>query len=271
MILPGKPVAAKIYQKLQKDIQVFVSGKRKPEIASIIVGQDPASIVYTKIKEKQAQKLGINFKVYHLSGIAPESNLEELISDLNQNKYITGIIVQLPLPKNFNQEKILKTIAPAKDIDGFQGKMPAPTAAAILEILKFYHISLKNNNIVIVGHGRLVGKPLATMLKKQGLKPIICDSTTFDLKEKTLKAEIIVSAAGSPGLIKPEMVSKTAVVIDAGTVEAKGKLIGDVEQAVYEKVSAYTPSPGGVGPVTVACLMRNVVLAAKKQQRFKRI
>lgn len=278
MILLGKPVAEKIYQKIEKDIKLFLSfrnrkinskinRKIRPEIASIIVGEDAASLVYIKIKEKQAQKLGINFKVYHLSEMAAQSKLEELILDLNQNKYVFGIIVQLPLPKNFDQEKILKTIASAKDIDGFQGKMPAPTAAAILEILKFYKISLKNKNIVIVGHGRLVGKPLAAMLKKQGLKPIICDSNTQNLTEKILKAEVIVSAAGSPGLIKPAMVSKAAVVIDAGTAEAKGKMAGDVEPTVYQKVSAYAPSPGGVGPVTVACLMRNVVLAVKKQEK----
>ena len=265
MILSGKPAAAKIYQKLQKDIKVFIGGKRKPEIASIILGQDPASLVYTQIKEKQAQKLGINFHVYHLPGAASQSQLEELILDLNKNKYITGIIVQLPLPKNFDQEKILKTIAPAKDIDGFYGKIPAPTAAAILEILKFYHISLQNKNIVIVGHGRLVGKPLTKLLIMQGLKPIICDSATYNLKEKTLQAKIIISAAGSPGLIKPEMVSKKAVIIDAGTAEANGKLIGDVDPRVYDKISAYTPSPGGVGPVTVACLMRNVIHSAKKK------
>lgn len=254
MILFGKPVAEKIYQSL--------GVKNHPTMAVVLVCEDPASIAYVHAKEKQAEKLGIDFKLFHLPGIASEKKILEIIEDLNKNKYVNGIIVQLPLPEGIDTDKILAAVTPEKDIDGFSGKFPPPTAQAILEILKFYEIDLKNKKIVIVGYGRLVGKPLAEMFKKKDIQPIICTSNS-DIASETIDADIIVSATGVPGLIKPDMVSKEAVVIDAGTAESKGKINGDVDVGVYEKVSAYTPTPGGVGPVTVACLMRNLIEAAK--------
>lgn len=260
MILSGKPVAEKIYLSLQKDLK---KTSRK-YLAVILVGEDPASLSYVKIKEKIAERLGIGFRLYHLSGIASEKEVLELVADLNQNKFVSGIMVQLPLLQSFSEEKILKKIVQEKDIEGFFGKFSPPTAQAILEILKFYQIGLKNKKIVIVGYGQLVGKPLEKLLKKQGLKPIVCDSKTKDLKGKILTADILISAVGIPSLIKKNMVSEKAVVIDAGTAESKGKIAGDIAAEVYEKVFAYSPVPGGVGPVTVACLMRNFIEAAKK-------
>lgn len=260
MILHGKPVAEKIYQAIQSDLKKI----SKKYLAVILVGEDPASLSYIKIKEKIAERLGLNFRLYHLPGIVSEKAVLKLLADLNQNKFIAGIVVQLPLPKGWSDQKILDRVLPEKDIDGFRGGYPSPTAQAILETLKFYKIDLKNKKIVIIGHGQLVGEPLERLLKKQGFKPIVCDSKTKNLKEKTLSADILVSAVGIPGFIKPDMVSEKAVVIDAGTAESKGKIAGDVTKEVYEKVISYSPVPGGVGPVTVACLMRNFVLAAKK-------
>lgn len=263
MILKGAPVAEKIYASLAKDIALLKQKNLIPTLAVVIAGVDPASLTYVRAKEKRAKILGINFKLIHLSGIAHESKISTLIGDLNKNKNVCGIVIQLPMPEGMDTDKILREIHPDKDIDGFSGKFSPPTAQTILEILKFYEIDLKNKKIVIVGFGRLVGKPLAKLLQKQGIKPIICTSNS-DIATETLDADIIVSATGVPGLIKPEMVSEKAIVIDAGTAESRGKIHGDVDPAVYEKVAAYTPTPGGVGPVTVACLMRNLVEAARQ-------
>jgi len=267
MILYGKPIAQEIYQELKKKIDDL---EIKPSLAVVLVGEDPASLQYVHAKEKIAEEIGIGFKLYHLPGIVLEDNLINLICDLNKNKYISGIVVQLPLPKEFDTEKMLKAITPTKDIDGFSGKYSVPTAQAILEILKFYNIDIKNKNILIVGHGRLVGEPLEKILLKQRIQPNVCDSSCKDLAEQTLRADIIVSCAGIPGLIKANMVSKRAIVIDAGTAESSGKIVGDVDKEVYDakqlhynKVSSYSPTPGGVGPVTVAMLMKNLVEATK--------
>ena len=263
MILLGKPVVAKIYQNLENDIRELREKKVVPSLGVVLVGEDPASLSYVKMKEKIANRLGIDFQLFHLPGIVPEKTVENLIQDLNLNKYISGIIIQLPLPDNFKTEKILKKVLSAKDIDGFYGNFHPPTAQAILEILKFYGISLKDKKIVIVGHGRLVGKPLKKILVSQSLKPIICDFKTTNLKTLTKSADIIITATGVPALIKPDMVNKNAVIIDAGAAEAGGKIAGDVDPIVYTKIKAYSPVPGGVGPVTVAMLMKNVVEAAK--------
>ncbi|MCL5407512.1 MAG: bifunctional 5,10-methylenetetrahydrofolate dehydrogenase/5,10-methenyltetrahydrofolate cyclohydrolase [Patescibacteria group bacterium] len=257
MILFGKPVAENIYLQIKKDL------KTAPTLGVILVGEDSSSVSYIKIKEKKAASLGLGFQLFHLSGITPEKKVTELIRELNVNKYISGIVVQLPLPPEFQTEKILKQIKGEKDVDGFYGSFMAPTAQAILEILKFYKINIKGKKIVIIGHGRLVGQPLEKILQGQGLKPVVCDSKTVDLKAKTLEADIIVTAAGVPSLIKPEMVKADTIIIDAGNSEAAGKIVGDVDSEVYLKIKAYSPVPGGVGPVTVACLMKNIVETTK--------
>lgn len=262
MILLGKPVAEKIYLELSREIKELQQKNLSPTLAAILVGEDPASLSYVKAKEKRAEKLGINFKLYHLAGMVQETRILELIEELNRNLFIHAIVIQLPLTEGFDTDKILKVINPQKDIDGFSGQYPAPTAQAIMEIFNFYEIDLKSKKIVIVGFGRLVGKPLSDLLKKQGLQPIICTSSS-EIASETLDANIIISATGTPGLIKPEMVSEKAVVIDAGTAESQGKIHGDVDGAVFAKVTAYTPTPGGVGPVTVACLFRNLIESAK--------
>ncbi len=263
MILKGKPIAEKIYARLVKDIALLKQKNLIPTLAVILAGEDPASLTYVRAKEKRARILGINFKLFHLTGIAPESKISELIGDLNKNKNVCGIVLQLPLPEGLDTDKILRAISPEKDIDGFSGKYPAPTPSAILEIFKYYDIGLQDKKIVIVGFGRLVGKPLEKLMRKLNIQLIICTSSS-DIASETLDADIIISATGIPSLIKPEMVSEKAVVIDAGTAESLGEIRGDVDPKVYEKVLAYSPVPGGVGPVTVACLMKNLIEAAKK-------
>ncbi len=255
MILEGSAVTEKIYQNIREK-------KVSATLAVILVGEDPASLSFVKAKEKIAEGLGFNFKLYHLPAIARYEQVKELIEALNKNKYIHGIVVQLPLPKEFNMEEVLKKIDPRKDIDGFSGVFPAPVALAILEILNFYEVELKNKKIVIVGHGKLVGEPLEKVLIKKGYQPIVLGSR--DNLDSMRDADILISATGVAGLIKAEMVSEKTVVIDAGTSEIGGHLTGDVDRKVYSKVAAYTPVPGGVGPVTVAMLMKNLVEAAQK-------
>jgi len=259
MILRGLPVAQKIYDRLKEKIEELKQKNIKPHLAVILVGDDPASLKYVELKEKKAAELGVEFKFYHLPANVLTKNIEELINDLNKNKFIQGIIIQLPLPKEFATDNLLEKIDPKKDIDGLTSDYTAPTAAAILEILKFYQIELKDKKIVIVGRGKLVGKPLQKMLMAQTYEPLVCDSETQNLKEETLKADILILATGVPGLIKPGMVKNGAIVIDAGTSESNGKMVGDVDPEVYQKDISYTPNPGGVGPVTVACLMKNLI------------
>jgi methylenetetrahydrofolate dehydrogenase (NADP+)/methenyltetrahydrofolate cyclohydrolase len=257
-----------VAEQIQKDLKVKVKNLKSrginPSLAVLLVGDDPASVTYVRAKEKVAENLGINFRVFHFATNAREDQVLELIDELNNDPKLHGIIIQLPLPKDFDTEKIIKAIISKKDVDGLLGEFSAPPAEAILALLEYYHIGLEGN-IVIVGHGRLVGKPLEKILKKRGLNPRILDSTSKNLKEETLKADILISATGVPGLIKPDMVTEKAIVIDAGTAESKGEVKGDVNKEVYKKAKAYSPVPGGVGPLTVMMLMKNLIETAVKK------
>jgi len=263
MELSGKVVAQKIQEDLIAKVENLKSRGITPSLAVLLVGNDPASLVYVKAKETMAEKLGVDFRLYHFSGKCRAAQVLELIDELNNDPKVHGIIVQLPLPVGFDTEKIIKAIDPSKDVDGLSGEMSAPTAEAILALLEHYRINLEGD-IVIVGRGRLVGQPLEKILKKRGLAPKVLDSTSANLEEETLKADILVSATGVPGLIKADMISKKTIVIDAGTAESKGEVKGDVVKEVYQKVKAYSPVPGGVGPLTVVMLMNNLVEAAKE-------
>lgn len=254
MVLDGRAVATNIYEQLKKDLN-----NRKLKSSVILVGDDPASITYTNIKKKRAEELGIELEIIKLPANTDQQSLEKIILDHNKDESVQGLLVQLPLPKEFDTQKIITMIDPSKDIDGFNGKYSAPTAAAILAILDFYKIELQNKVIVLVGHGQLVGRPLEKLLIDRGLNPVVCDSSTVDLPAETIKADILVSATGNPGLITKDMVKDGAVVIDAGTAESNGKMVGDVSPEVYELNINYTPNPGGVGPVTVASLLKNLL------------
>jgi len=229
----------------------------------ILVGNDPASIMYDKMKGKKAEELGVGFKLHHLAEITSQEDIINLINVLNNDNKVHGIIVQLPLPEKFDTDLILQTIDPKKDIDSLNGGFPPPTAGAILEVLEFYGIDLNNKKIVLVGHGKMVGQPLERLLNSKGLSPVVCDSKTRDLTAITKDADILISGVGEPGLIQAEMVSSKTIIIDAGTAESSGKTVGDVSPAAYEKSASYSPVPGGVGPVTVAELMKNLIRAAK--------
>lgn len=250
-----------------------------PGLAVIIVGDDPASRVYVNNKKKACEQIGVYSEEYALSKETTEEELLKLIEKLNNDKKISGILVQLPVPKHINEETIINAIKPEKDVDAFHpvnvGKIMVGnfdfvpcTPAGVMELIKESGISVEGKECVIVGRSNIVGKPQAMLLLHQNGTVTICHSRTKNLKEKTLQADILVAAVGIPEFIKGDMIKPGAVVIDVGINRiADKKLVGDVEFESAEKVaSAITPVPGGVGPMTIAMLMKNTVKAALIQQ-----
>jgi len=272
-ILDGRKIAGKIKKRLAVQVKRL---KNKPAMAVVYAGSDPASLSYIMAKEKAAKEIGVDFLFYKFPARVSEKKVFSLISGLNQNEKVSGIIVQLPLPAHLPKKDILNAIALEKDVDVLSDKARelfssgksvfiSPPAGAVLEFLKTAKRPLEKSTVVVVGRGMLVGEPVAMLLKQRVKRLIICDRKTKDLSIETKKADILISAVGKPNLIKKEMVKKEAVVIDAGTAKYKGKIVGDVDfEAVAPKVSYITPVPGGVGPVTVAMLLANAVKAAKK-------
>jgi len=269
-ILRGDIVAQKIISDLEPEIQDLKAKNIKPVLAIILIGDDPASKIYVNQKQSRVEALGFSFNLYEFLPIATEVQIIELIEKLDQAEHVDGILVQLPLPHSFKKEKILGKINLKKDIDALNknSKYKSPTAQAILEILKFYKIPIKQKKMVIVGKGILVGKPLAKLAKGAGANVTICDNKTKNLKMIIKKAEILVAGVGKENLIKDNMVSRDCVVVDAGTQVVNGSQVGDVDFGnVARKVKAITPPKGGVGPVTVACLIRNLIISAKNRER----
>ena len=262
MILYGKPVVLAIETELKQEIARLVDLKIQPFLAVILVGDDPASVLYTRKKEEKAQSLGIGFKLYSYPASVSQADLLLLIDNLNHDVSVHGIIIQLPLPQGFDTAELLSQISKEKDVDGLNGGLVPPAAGAVLELLNFYKIDLTNKKVVLVGRGKLVGGPLEDILTQRNIDLTVCDSKTVDLKEETLKAKVIISAVGKPNLITKEMVGSEAIVIDAGTAESNGSTIGDLSPSVYNYVQSYSPVPGGIGPITVAKLLKNVVEAA---------
>ena len=272
-ILDGRKIAEKIKRRLKAQVKKM---KQRPGLAVVYIGNDPVSLSYIRAKEKAAKEIGIDFLFYKLTDKSSEKKVVGLIHRLNQDKNISGIIVQLPLSAHLPKKEILNAIALEKDIDVLSDKAREllkngqpifipPPAGAVLEFLKTAKMPLKKSTVVVVGRGMLVGEPVAMLLKQRAKRLIVCDRKTKSLTTETRKADILISAVGQPNLIKKEMVKKGAVVIDAGTAKYKGKIVGDVDFAdVSLKISYITPVPGGVGPVTVAMLLANVVKATGK-------
>lgn len=276
-IIDGRKLALKRQEKLIQEVKKL---KKTPKIVSILVGDDAPSVLYTNIKQKKAEELGINFQPLYFS-LPPLRCPHELfkevvnkIQELNNDSSVHGIMVQLPLPEEFlqgrSEKKLLNLIIPEKDVDGLnyahrahqtRSYMPA-AVKAVISILKDENIFVEGRKVVVVGSSDLVGKPVAEEMEKLGAKVIICDKQTADLCHETLKVDILISATGVPGLIKGDMVKKGVVVIDVGAEKVDGKVVGDVDfESVYPKASKITPVPGGVGPMTVISLMENVVEA----------
>ena len=273
-ILDGKKLRDKIFEDLKEKIDKM---KKKPTLAVILVGENPASQIYVRNKKKTAEKLGINSLSIEYPADISEKELVAKIEELNNDKNVTAILVQLPLPKHINKNKVIDAILPQKDVDGltpynlgklFSGEKPYVypcTPKGILLLLDEYNIELDGKNIVVIGRSNLVGKPVAQMLLNRNATVTMCHSHTKNLSEITKTADIVVSAVGK-NVIGEKMLKSNCVVIDVGIFrDENGKISGDVDFENVSKVTAYiSPVPGGVGPMTIASLMLNTVELAKK-------
>lgn len=277
-ILSGKIVSQRIKDELKEEVKELNKKGIFPGLAVIIVGDDPASRVYVNSKKKACEEIGIYSEEYALPEKTTQDELLTLIEKLNDDKKICGILVQLPLPKHIDEETVINKISPKKDVDAFHpvnvGKimignydfLPC-TPAGVMELIKESGIDVSGKECVVVGRSNIVGKPQAMLLLHKNGTVTICHSRTKDLKEKTKNADILVAAVGIPNFITGDMIKEGAVVIDVGINRiAEKKLVGDVEFDSAEKIaSAITPVPGGVGPMTIAMLMKNTVKAAQIQ------
>ena len=266
-IIDGKEISKKIKEELKQEIKTYMI---KPCLAVIQIGNDPASDIYIKAKEKACNETGIYFKYIKFEETAKEIEVINKIVELNNDEYVNGILLQLPLPEKFNTEKLINYIARNKDVDGLTdinaGKLvnnknciTPCTPKGIMELLSAYDIEISGKNVVIVGRSNLVGKPLMSLFLNKNATVTVCHSKTNNLEEFTKNADILVVAVGKKHLITSEMVKDGAVVIDVGINRDKDNLYGDVDfDEVSKKASYITPVPGGVGPMTVAMLLKNV-------------
>lgn len=277
-LLDGRIIAQKIKEKISRQICELKKKNITPCLAVVLVGEDPASVLYVSIKEKEAKKVGIKTENIKLAKNISQKKLINYIKSLNRRNSIQAILVQLPLPKHIKTNNVIAAISPKKDVDGLtpenvgkllleENTIVPPTAAAIIEILSYYKINISGKHIVLVGFGKLVGKPLAAMISLSNKQATltVCNKQTKNLSYYTRQADILISAAGVAVLIKKDMVKKNAIVIDAGTSHIDGKIVGDVDfESVKNKAKFITPSKGGVGPVTVAKLLENVIKLSLK-------
>ena len=276
-LIDGKSLAKKIRSELANEVK---KEKLNPNLAVILCGDDEASKVYVKIKSKACEEVGIEFEEYHLKTETTQKELLDLIDKLNNDDKVDGILLQFPLPKGLNYDDAAEKISPDKDVDGFnpynvgrltigRPKFIPCTPYGIMKMFEEYKIDLLGKKVVIVGRSNIVGKPMAQCLLAESATVTICHSRTKDLTKELKDADIIIAAVGKKHLIKEEMVKEGAVVIDVGTNrDENGKLCGDVDfENVSKKASFITPNPGGVGPMTVAMLMNNVVMAHKNKNK----
>lgn len=278
-LLEGKPIAEKIKGEIRQQVQ---SLKSKPVLASIQVGENASAASYVKSQQKAASDLGIEYQLHKLAQDTSENSLIEFIQKLNADKSVNGIIIQMPLPSQIDYKKISQFILPEKDVEGMhpanigkivfgKAKILPCTPAAVMELIKETGVDLYGKEVVMVGHSEIVGKPLALLLLEKFATVTVCHIGTSQagkLEEHVRKAEILIVAVGKAGLIKGEWIKEGAIVIDVGINRVGDKIVGDVEFEAAEKRASYiTPVPGGVGPLTVTMLMRNLVEAAKLQQQ----
>jgi methylenetetrahydrofolate dehydrogenase (NADP+) / methenyltetrahydrofolate cyclohydrolase len=274
-IIDGKGIADNIKLKIKDEISLL---NLKVGLAVILIGNNPASEVYVNIKKKTCKELGIDSYEFNLDENILEEELIKLIKELNNDEKINGILIQLPLPIHINKNNILLNIDPIKDVDGFSpvniGKLligedclEPCTPKGIIRLLIESKIDLEGKDIVVIGKSMIVGTPVANMLLNKNATVTVCHSKTKNLKEKCLNADIIVSAVGKHKLITKDMVKENVIIIDVGVNKIDNKLYGDVDfENVKNKCSFITPVPGGVGPMTIACLMENTLKAYKIQR-----
>ena len=277
MIIDGKKIAAKLRENLKKNIINLKSTlKSIPGLTVILIGEDPASKIYVNNKEKFSKEVGMNSEVIRYPENIEEKVVLDKIKELNKNKKVSGILVQLPLPKHINKKRVIDTILPNKDVDGFhpinvgnlssgyESNIPCTPLGCYL-LIKEVEKNLSGKHAVIIGRSNLNGKPMAQLLLKENCTVTITHSKTKDLKAVCNKADIIVAAVGKPKLVKGDWVKKNAVIIDVGINKTETGIVGDVDFDEVSKIArAITPVPGGVGPMTIACLLNNTVECFKR-------
>lgn len=279
-ILDGKAVSAAVKQEVRAEVEVLRENGLQVGLAVIIVGDNPASRTYVNNKKKACAEAGIHSEEYALPASTTMEELLALIDELNHKDSIHGILCQLPLPEGLDEKAVIAAIAPEKDVDAFSAQnvghimigdynfLPC-TPAGIMEMLKYYNIPIAGKECVVIGRSNIVGKPMAMLLLQQNGTVTICHSKTQNLAEVTRRADILVAAVGIPHFVKADMVKDGAVVVDVGMDrDENGKLCGDVDFAAVEPKASYiTPVPGGVGPMTIATLLKNTVTAAKQMKK----
>lgn len=278
-IINGKEIASEIRKKLKEEIR---EKKLKPGLAIIMVGNNPASEIYVRNKRKACAEIGIKEELYQYDENISEKEIINCIIKLNNEDNINGIIVQSPLPKHLDEDKIMNYIIPEKDVDGFgisslgylasnEEKFISATPYGIIKLLEYKNIAIEGKNIVIIGRSKIVGRPLALALLNRNATVTITHSKTKNLKEITKTADILIVAIGKAKFISGKDIKENAVVIDVGINRIDGKVVGDVDyESCKEKVSYITPVPGGVGPMTIAMLLTNVVESFKKSKGEKK-
>lgn len=272
----GKELSLKIQEEIKQSIKHCMI---RPSLAVIQIGDDPASNTYIKNKEKACENVGIYFRHFKFDDTTQELTIINKIKELNNDEYVNGIMIQLPIPEKYNEKRLLNTIINTKDVDGLTDintgrlingrKSITPcTPLGIMTLLDNYNVPLTGKNVVIVGKGRLVGRPLINLMLNEGATVTVCHSKTRDLKKFTKSADILVVAVGKKDLITADMVKDNAVVVDVGINVEDGKLYGDVDyKNIVKKTSMITPVPGGVGPMTVAMLLQNIVTCYNNKKK----
>ena len=286
-VLSGKDTAIAAYESFKDRISLLFNKGIIPGLCVILVGEDPASKIYVRTKTKKLKSLGLKSEAIRLENSVQESELISVINDLNNDNSFHGILVQMPLPEHINSQNIINAIKPEKDVDGFHpenvgwlsiGKprfIPC-TPKGIMRIFNHYNIDLSGKEVVVIGRSNIVGRPMSTLVSSSNKGAngtcTICHSRTSDLFEYTKRADVVISAIGIPNYLKADMIKEGSIIIDVGInrIDAENekgyKLVGDVDyDSVIDKVSKITPVPGGVGPMTIACLLRNTTISCKNR------
>jgi methylenetetrahydrofolate dehydrogenase (NADP+)/methenyltetrahydrofolate cyclohydrolase len=274
-LMDGKALAARIRAEVEREVAAF---SRPIGLATVLVGDDPASEIYIRLKHKATLEVGIEARDLRLPASTSEQEVLDLVAELNADDAVDGILVQLPLPEGIDEGRVINAIDPLKDVDGIHpvnagllvagtpGHVPG-TPLGVLELLDEYGVELNGANAVVIGRSNIVGKPVALLLLHRHATVTICHSRTRDLAAHALQADVIVAAVGVPGLVRPELVKEGAAVIDVGITRTEDGLKGDVAPEVASRAGLLTPVPGGVGPMTIAMLLKSTVRAARYRRK----
>ena len=272
-LMDGKALGAKI----RAEVAAEVAELGAPiGLATVLVGEDPASAIYVRRKQEACREAGIESLHHELPADTPEDTLLELVRELNADPRVTGILTQLPLPEHMDEDKVIQTIDPLKDVDGFhpvnagllllgRPTLAPATPSGVMELLREYGVELRGARAAVVGRSNIVGKPMALLLLAEHATVTVCHSRTRDLAGVVREADVVVAAVGRAGMVTPDMVKPGAAVIDVGINRVDGRVVGDVAEDVHEVAGLLSPVPGGVGPMTIAMLLRNTLKAARYQ------